>query len=94
MSRALKQLRADGLVFSDQDVAHLSPAGCEHINPYGRYHFDPALTQPRSRFVLSEREDRPISPTCYASPPTTEWVHRPDGPPSLKSVVPRERSAT
>ena len=47
MSRALEQLRADGRTFSDEDMAHLSPARFEHINPYGRYHFDPALAQPR-----------------------------------------------
>ncbi len=25
---------------SDGDVGHLSPARYEHINPYGRYHFN------------------------------------------------------
>lgn len=24
----------------DEDIAHLSPARYEHINPYGKYHFD------------------------------------------------------
>lgn len=47
MGRAIDELRAEGHAVSDDDVAHLSPARFEHINPYGRYHFDPALAQAR-----------------------------------------------
>jgi TnpA family transposase len=36
----LDQLRAEGCGIEDADVLHLSPARYEHINPYGRYHFD------------------------------------------------------
>ncbi len=32
----------------DEDVAHLSPARFEHINPFGRYHFDIALARSRT----------------------------------------------
>jgi len=47
MGHVVDQLRAGGHAFSDDDVAHLSPARFEHINPYGRYHFVPVLAQPR-----------------------------------------------
>jgi hypothetical protein len=43
ISAALEQLRAEGHRFTDEDMVHLSPARFEHINPYGRYHFDPEL---------------------------------------------------
>ena len=36
----MEQLRSEGYAISDGDVVHLSPARYEHINPYGRYHFD------------------------------------------------------
>ena len=42
MAAVLEQLRAEGHRFTDDDVAHLSPARYEHINPHGHYHFDPA----------------------------------------------------
>jgi len=48
MARVLEQLRAEGHEFSDDDVAHLSPARFEHINPFGRYHFDVALARSRA----------------------------------------------
>ena len=36
---ALNQLRAEGYVFKDADVARLSPLLHEHINMLGRYSF-------------------------------------------------------
>jgi TnpA family transposase len=42
MAAVLEQLRSEGHHFTDADVAHLSPARYEHINPHGHYHFDPA----------------------------------------------------
>jgi TnpA family transposase len=48
ISAALEQLRADGHRFTDDDVVHLSPARFEHINPYGRYHFDPELAKSKA----------------------------------------------
>jgi len=37
---ALDQLRQEGVIVRDEDVAHLSPARYKHINPYGKYRFD------------------------------------------------------
>lgn len=48
ISAALEQLRSEGRRFTDEDVVHLSPARFEHINPYGRYHFDPELAKSRA----------------------------------------------
>jgi TnpA family transposase len=48
ISAALEQLRAEGHRFTDEDVVHLSPARFEHINPYGRYHFDPELAKSKA----------------------------------------------
>jgi hypothetical protein len=39
MNAALAQLRADGVEVRDEDVARLSPLGCEPINLLGRYAF-------------------------------------------------------
>ena len=39
MQAALDQLRAEGYRVPEEDVAHLSPARFEHINPYGKYYF-------------------------------------------------------
>ena len=40
MHTVLEQLRAEGHTVNDDDVAHLSPARFEHINPYGKFRFD------------------------------------------------------
>jgi TnpA family transposase len=48
MSAILDQLRAEGFLVNDVDVAHLSPARYEHINPYGKYHFDLGRARDRS----------------------------------------------
>jgi hypothetical protein len=47
-SAALEHLRAEGHRVTDEDVFHLSPARSEHINPYGRYHFDPDLAKSKA----------------------------------------------
>jgi TnpA family transposase len=39
MDAALDQLRADGHDVRDEDIAHLSPLGFDHINMLGRYAF-------------------------------------------------------
>lgn len=39
MEAALNQLRAEGFVVRDEDVARLSPLGFDHINMLGRYAF-------------------------------------------------------
>jgi TnpA family transposase len=40
ITAVIEQLRAEGCSVRDEDVAHISPARYEHINPYGRYRFD------------------------------------------------------
>ncbi|MBI3326212.1 MAG: Tn3 family transposase [Nitrospinae bacterium] len=39
MQAVLDQLRTEGYPIQEDDVAHLSPARFEHINPYGKYYF-------------------------------------------------------
>ena len=39
MQAALDQLRAEGYPVHEEDLAHLSPARFEHINPFGKYYF-------------------------------------------------------
>jgi len=39
MQAVLDQLRAEGYRVQEEDLAHLSPARFEHINPYGKYYF-------------------------------------------------------
>jgi TnpA family transposase len=55
MAAAIEQLKAEGHQISDTDIAHLSPARYEHINPYGKYQFDVALN-------LSRQQLRPLRP--------------------------------
>ncbi|MFK7990356.1 MAG: Tn3 family transposase [Sandaracinaceae bacterium] len=40
MERVIESLRAEGHVVRDADLARLSPARFEHINPFGKYRFD------------------------------------------------------
>jgi TnpA family transposase len=40
MAAVLEQLRAEGRTVNDEDIARLSPALYEHINPYGKYAFE------------------------------------------------------
>ena len=40
MAAVIEQLRAEGRTVSDEDIARLSPARYEHINPYGKYRFE------------------------------------------------------
>lgn len=40
MQAAIQQLKQEGHPIEDEDVAHLSPARFEHVNPYGKYYFD------------------------------------------------------
>ena len=39
MQAVLDQLRTEGYPMQEDDLAHLSPARFEHINPYGKYYF-------------------------------------------------------
>ena len=40
MTAVLDHLKAEGSAVDEADVAHLSPARYQHINPYGKYHFN------------------------------------------------------
>ena len=40
MAAVIEQLRAEGKTVNDEDIARLSPARYEHINPYGKYRFE------------------------------------------------------
>ena len=39
MQAVLDQLRAENGSVQEDDLAHLSPARFEHLNPYGKYDF-------------------------------------------------------
>jgi hypothetical protein len=39
MPAVLDQLRMEGMPVQEEDLAHLSPARFEHVNPYGKYVF-------------------------------------------------------
>jgi TnpA family transposase len=39
--RVLHQLTGDGYLVNEEDLSHLSPTRHAHVNPYGRYRFDP-----------------------------------------------------
>jgi hypothetical protein len=39
MQAVLDQLRAENYSVREDDLAHLSPARFEHLNPYGKYDF-------------------------------------------------------
>ena len=40
MTEVTKRLRAEGYPVQEEDLARLSPARYEHINPYGKYRFE------------------------------------------------------
>lgn len=40
MTAVLDYLKQEGYPISEEDIAHLSPARFDHINPYGKYRFD------------------------------------------------------
>ena len=50
MAAILDDLRQKGYPVNEEDIAHLSPARFEHINPYGKYRFDVAENQERQGF--------------------------------------------
>jgi hypothetical protein len=52
MDRALTQLRTDGYLVRDEDVARLAPLGFHHVNFLGRYVFTP----PELRWVRPLRD--------------------------------------
>jgi TnpA family transposase len=40
MAAVIERLRAEGRTVNEEDIARLSPARYEHINPYGKYRFE------------------------------------------------------
>jgi len=50
MAAVIEQLRAEGRTVNEEDIARLSPARYEHINPYGKYRFE--VEEGLSRFRL------------------------------------------
>ena len=49
MAAVIEQLRAEGRTGNEEDIARLSPARYEHINPYGKYRFEVEEGLSRSR---------------------------------------------
>ena len=49
MVAVIERLRAEGQEVNEEDIARLSPARYEHINPYGKYHFEAEEGLSRSR---------------------------------------------
>lgn len=47
MAAVLDELKRKGYPVKEEDIAHLSPARFDHINPYGKYRFDLAANQNR-----------------------------------------------
>jgi TnpA family transposase len=58
MAAVIAQLRAEGKTVNDEDIARLSPARYEHINPYGKYRFEVEAGLSRTRL----RPLRPLRP--------------------------------
>ncbi|QDV39490.1 Tn3 transposase DDE domain protein (plasmid) [Tautonia plasticadhaerens] len=40
MAAVIDRLRTEGKTVNEEDIARLSPARYEHINPYGKYRFE------------------------------------------------------
>jgi TnpA family transposase len=55
MAAVIDRLRDEGKTMNDEDIARLSPARYEHINPYGKYRFEAEEGLSRSRL-------RPLRP--------------------------------
>lgn len=40
MGKVIEQLQEEGITISPEDLAHISPARFEHLNPYGKFNFE------------------------------------------------------
>ena len=49
MAAAIEQLKREGYLVLEEDIAHLSPARYEHINPYSKYSFEDAGPRGKTR---------------------------------------------
>ncbi|MFO0949709.1 MAG: transposase [Isosphaeraceae bacterium] len=58
MAAVIEQLRSEGKTLSETDIARISPARYEHINPYGKYRFEAqeGLSRTRLRPLRSPGE--------------------------------------
>ena len=52
MASVIDQLRAEGRTVNEADLARLSPARYEHINPYVKYPFEVGVEEGLSRSCL------------------------------------------
>jgi hypothetical protein len=75
MAAVIERLRAEGKTVNEEDIARLSPARYEHINPYGKYRFEAEEGLSRTRLrplrpLLNtrQREDRCFE-TSRSTPP-------------------------
>ena len=62
MAAVIDQLRAEGRTVNEEDIARLSPARYEHINPYGKYRFEVEEGLSRSRLRLLRQPSEHQSP--------------------------------
>jgi TnpA family transposase len=51
IAAAVERLRAEGHAIADEELAHVAPMMFKHVNPYGKYTFDPQHV-PASRTEL------------------------------------------
>ena len=58
MAAVIEQLRAEDRTVNEEDIARLSPARYEHINPYGKYRFEVEEGLSRVRLAQSGHSGR------------------------------------
>ena len=58
MAAVIDRLRVEGKTVNEEDIARLSPARYEHINPYGKHRFEveEGLSRKRLRPLRSSTE--------------------------------------
>jgi hypothetical protein len=63
----IDQLRAEGRTVNEEDIARLSPARYEHINPYGKYRFEveEGLSRSRLRPLRQPSDNSPLEDRCF-----------------------------
>ncbi|MGO8721592.1 MAG: Tn3 family transposase, partial [Acidimicrobiales bacterium] len=61
MAAVIDRLRAEGKTVNEEDIARLSPARYEHINPYGKYRFEveEGLSRSHLRPLRQPTEQKP-----------------------------------
>jgi hypothetical protein len=70
----IDQLRAEGRTVNEEDIARLSPARYEHINPYGkhinpygkyRFEVEEGLSRSRLRPLRQPSDNSPLEDRCF-----------------------------